>query len=112
MLCVAAFGFLLVLPLSGHATGPRAVAAQALADAAQPVVVAGQMLNSAGGWIKLLGTRGACDEGWREVTSADPAGEVRFRGCWIAREDKVGILWNDGDGRVYPRKAFGLGESL
>lgn len=80
--------------------------------AAGLTVVVGQMANGGGGHVKLMNERGDCLEGWRAVHSTDEVGEVRFRGCWAARADKIGILWQDGEGRVYPRAAFGLGASL
>ncbi len=84
------------------------------AQARGPIIL-GKMPHSeaVGGDTLLTGEVGPCEQlngpGWRVAQSTDKKGKVRLHGCWSQNGDKVGIIWQDGDARVYRSSSFGLG---
>jgi uncharacterized membrane protein len=92
------------------------------ATAAELPRVIASMPNQVGGKLELLNTVGACkpitvaDEAMHglELRATDPAGAVRYTGCWYEVGGKlIGVIWDDDQSRMlFPREAFGLAPKL
>lgn len=92
------------------------------AAAAEPPKVIASMPNQVGGKLELLNTVGACKSitvanetmHGLELRATDPAGVVRYTGCWYeVGSELVGVIWDDDESRMlFPREAFGLGKKL
>lgn len=75
-----------------------------LAGAAQAQTIATSP-NSAGGEIRLMGSKGDCPDGLRVVLSTGSTGEF-LQGCWFLMEDKVYVNYSNGLKRLYPVDGF------